>query len=155
MSTVARLRNPDLCPPRPAPPPHTPHPPPCERSHTPTSPAWELQDDVMLGRPTRACGETQYTWGNLTISAQTTHLAGAAASYPALVPPGTGGKPHSGWMAFHFVTVSVARSDYSSSSSGSEIHSCLVLCGLAFHLPRPKLIARQARREEFICNSVC
>lgn len=26
-------------------------------------PAWELQDDVMLGRPTRACGETQYMWG--------------------------------------------------------------------------------------------
>ena len=29
------------------------------RTHVP---AWELQDDVMPGRPTRACGETQYMW---------------------------------------------------------------------------------------------
>ena len=63
MSVLARLRNPGLCSPAAYTHTHT-HTrlTICTLTHTHV-PAWELQDDVMPGRPTRACGETQCTWG--------------------------------------------------------------------------------------------
>lgn len=155
MSTVVRLRNPGLCPPCPAPPPPpTPH---HVNAHTHThisclgAPGWCHPGETHTGLwwDTVHVGESHHFRAD---HAPRCHCRCRLISCSG---PSWDQRETSQQMGFHLVTVSVARSDYINSSSGSETHSCLVLCGPAFHLPRPKLIARQARREEFICSSVC
>ena len=104
------------------------------RTHVP---AWELQDDVMPGRPTRACGETQYMWEPHHFRADPSpRCRRRLISCPS---PPWGRREPSQQMGLRLVTFSVARSDYINSGSGSETHSCLMLSRLAFHLPsQPK-----------------
>lgn len=99
-------------------------------THTPMSPEHmegtvcvdprraELRDEVMLGRPTRACGETHYTWGispfphrALTSRSPPPHILlwSLLRTWEALRQ-----------MGFRLVTVSLVRSDYVHSISGSE-----------------------------------